>query len=99
MGAPLTQQIPALVEGLFKSMKLLRGVGDLVGIFLHLAAQLMFSIDHLANPGEDVGVVHAPQPREVTTAGCLRGSGMTRHLFDDAARPPSTPPYFWGVSN
>jgi hypothetical protein len=59
----------------------------------------MFSIDHLANPGEDVGVVHAPQPREVTTAGCLRGSGMTRHLFDDAARPPSTPPYFWGVSN
>jgi hypothetical protein len=31
---------------------------------LHLAPQLMLSIDHLANAGEDVGVVHAPQPRE-----------------------------------
>jgi len=64
MGSPLTQEIPALVEGLFKIVKLLRGIVELARIFLHLAAQLMFSIDHLANPGEDVGVVHAPQLRE-----------------------------------
>ena len=81
MGAPLTQQIPALVEGLFKIMKLLPGVGNLAGIFLHIAAQLMFSIDHLANPGEDVGVVHAPQPREVATASCLRGVGYDAAPF------------------
>jgi hypothetical protein len=63
-------------------MKLLRCVGNLAGIFLHLAAQLMFSIDHLANPGEDVGVIHAPQPRDATGAASLRGSGTPRHLFD-----------------
>jgi hypothetical protein len=64
MGAPLTQQIPALVEGLFKIVKLLCSIADLARIFLHLATQLMFSLNHLANPGEDVGVVHAPQPKE-----------------------------------
>ena len=63
MGAPLTKQIPTLVKRLLKITKSARSITDLAGVILHFAAQLMFSIDHLANAGEDVGVVHAPQPR------------------------------------
>ena len=72
MSAPLTQQVPALVERLFKIMKPLRGIGDLARVFLHLVAQLMFSIDHFTNARENVGVVHAPQPRDATRSACLR---------------------------
>jgi len=72
MSAPLTQQVPALVERLFKIMKPLRGIGNLARVFLHLVAQLMFSIDHFTNARENVGVVHAPQPRDATRSACLR---------------------------
>ena len=72
MSAPLTQQVPELVEGLFELMKPLCGIGDLARVFLHLVAQLMFSIDHFTNAREDVGVVHAPQPRDATRSVCLR---------------------------
>ena len=61
MGAALAKQIPALIEGLLQVTKLLGGVVDLARIVLHLAAQLMLSIDHLANAGEDVGVIHTRQ--------------------------------------
>ena len=53
-------------------MKPLRGIGDLARVFLHLVAQLMFSIDHVTNARENVGVVHAPQPRDATRSACLR---------------------------
>jgi len=63
MSAALTKQIPALIKGLFEVTEPLGGVVDLARAVLHLAAQLMLSIDHLANAGEDVGVIHTTQPR------------------------------------
>ena len=63
MGAPLAQQIPALIKGFLEVMKPFGGIGELTWVLLHLAAQLMLSIDHLANTREDVGVVHATQPK------------------------------------
>ena len=63
MGAPLAKQIPALIKGFLKVVKPLGGIADLTWVLLHLAAQLMLSIDHLANAREDVGVVHATQPK------------------------------------
>ncbi len=63
MGASLAQQIPALIKGFLEVMEPLGGIADLTWVFLHLAAQLMLSIDHLANAREDVGVVHATQPK------------------------------------
>jgi hypothetical protein len=74
MGTALTKQIPALVERLFKIMEACRGVAHLARVLLHRAAQLMFSVDHLANAREDVGVVHMAQPRECTAAGRSRVS-------------------------
>jgi hypothetical protein len=63
MGATLAEQIPALIEGFLQVTKPPGGVANLVRVVLHLAAQLMLSIDHLANTGEDVGVIHRTQPR------------------------------------
>jgi hypothetical protein len=63
MGAPLAEQIPALIKGFLKAMKPRGGIADLTWALLHLAAQLMLSIDHLANAREDVGVVHKTQPK------------------------------------
>jgi hypothetical protein len=62
MGAALAKQIPALIEGFLQVTEPLGGVVDLVGVVLHLAAQLMLRIDHLVNAGEDVGVIHTRQP-------------------------------------
>jgi hypothetical protein len=62
VGAALAKQIPALIEGFLKVTKPLGGVADLVWVVLHLAAQLMLGVDHLANAREDVGIIHAPQP-------------------------------------
>ena len=73
MGAALTKQIPALVERLFKIMEACRGVADLARVLLHRAAQLMFSVDHLANAREDVGVVHMAQPRGAYGCGLFAG--------------------------
>jgi hypothetical protein len=81
MGTALTKEIPALVEGLFKIVEACRGVADIARVLLHRAAQLMFSIDHLANAREDVGVVHMAQPRERTAAACSRG---IQEVFGDA---------------
>jgi hypothetical protein len=59
MGAALAKQIPALIKRFLKVTKLLGGIADLTRALLHLPAQLVLSIDHLANPHEDVGVIHA----------------------------------------
>jgi hypothetical protein len=63
MGAALAKQIPALIEGFLQVAQPLGGVIDLARVVLHLAAELVLSIDHLANAGEDVGVIHTTQPR------------------------------------
>jgi hypothetical protein len=60
MGAALAEQVPALIKGFLKVTEPLGGIADLTRVVLHLAAQLMLSIDHLANPRQNVGVVHAP---------------------------------------
>jgi len=62
MGAALAKQIPALIKGFFKVTKPHSGVADLVWAVLHLAAQLMLGVDHLADAREDVGVIHRTQP-------------------------------------
>ncbi len=63
MGAALAKQIPALIKRFLKVTKPVRGVTELAGIILHLPAQVMLGIDHLANAREDVGVIHSTQPR------------------------------------
>ena len=64
MGAALAKQIPALIKGFLKVAKPPGGIADLTWVLLHLAAQLMLSIDHRANARENVGVVHATSLRE-----------------------------------
>src|SRR5215211_979970 len=64
MRTALAKQIPALVKGLLKITQPAGGVRDLGSVLLHAAAQFMFSIDHLANALENVGVIHGAQPRE-----------------------------------
>jgi hypothetical protein len=59
MGPALAKQIPALIKGFLKVAKPPGGIADLAWVLLHLAAQLMLSIDHRANARENVGVVHA----------------------------------------
>jgi hypothetical protein len=54
MGASLAQQIPALVKGCLKIPQPLGAVAHLTWVLLHLAAQLMLSINHLADAREDV---------------------------------------------
>jgi hypothetical protein len=73
MGTALTKEIPALVERLFKIMEACCGVAHLARVLLHCAAQLMFSVDHLANAREDVGVVHMAQPRGAYGCGLFAG--------------------------
>jgi len=82
MGTALTKKIPALVERLFKIMEACRGVAHLGRVLLHRAAQLMFSVDHLANAREDVGVVHAAQPRGGNGDGMFAGQSRLSRLSD-----------------
>ena len=48
MSAALAKQIPALIERFLQFTKPRGGVADLARVVLHLAAQLVLSIDHLA---------------------------------------------------
>jgi hypothetical protein len=77
MGAALAKQIPALIKGFLKVTKPLGGIADLTRILLHLTAQLMLSIDHLANAREDVGVVHAISVGEAS-GDRIPGHGLRR---------------------
>jgi hypothetical protein len=54
MCPPLAKQIPALIKGFLKITKPCRGITDLARVVLHLAAQLVLSINHLANAHEEV---------------------------------------------
>ena len=88
MSAPLTQQVPELVEGLFELMKPLCGIGDLARVFLHLVAQLMFSIDHFTNAREDVNI-----STQATVASKLKKQSPPELIIDDVAivEGPITP--------
>jgi hypothetical protein len=76
MGAALAKQIPALIKRFLKVTKPLSGVADLARVVLHLAAQLMLGIDHLADAREDVGVIHRDSLREARFVGISDHPGL-----------------------
>jgi DNA-binding CsgD family transcriptional regulator/tetratricopeptide (TPR) repeat protein len=76
MGAALAKQIPALIKRFLKVTKPLSGVADLARVVLHLVAQLMLGIDHLADAREDVGVIHRDSLREARFVGISDHPGL-----------------------